>query len=506
MLRALGIEAYPALVNTDYRQNTGNLLPSPLAFDHAIVQVIVDNRTYWIDPTRSGQRGRLRDFYVGDYKQALVLKDGVDALVSMEVSPESLPQESIQDTFTVKSVQDPVIFQIHSIYKGLSADSTRSSFGESSLEKIEKNYLDYYARHYPKIKVEKPLHYQDFPDENRFEVWEEYAIPDLWTRETPTSKWKAVFSPYSISDDIGSPPSPQRAAPYRLNYPTDISEDLEIRMFDKWNVDSKPNEIATPYFTFSDNPSVDKNIVSFKYHYKTLTSDVLPADIADYRDQVKKIQDSLAYNLTYMPKSEAIAAPEPYRPNWMAFTISALIFGLSCYIAYRIYASARPYPPLPPPLGMAGYEGLGGWLILIMLGLIARTCLYLKAIVIDHTVTWNATRWNTLTVPGASSYDPLWAPTLLVELSFTIVFFVLSILAFTLMLQKRSIFPKIMISFFVLVLIFKFIDVAMVNQIPFMVKEQNGKFDQDLARVIFQSAIWIPYLLVSKRVKATFRF
>lgn len=506
MLRALGIEAYPALVNTDYRQNTANLLPSPLAFDHAIVQLIIDNRTYWIDPTRSGQRGRLRDFYVDDYKQALVLKAGVDALVPMEVSPESLPQENIQDTFTVKSVQAPVLFQVHSIYKGLSADSTRSSFGESSIEKIEKDYLDYYARHYPKIKMGKPLHYQDFPDENRFEVWEEYAIPDLWTRETPASKWKAVFSPYSISDDIGSPPSPQRASPYHLNYPTDISENLEIRMFDNWNVDSKPNEVATPYFTFSDNPSVDKNIVSFKYHFKTLTADVLPANMADYHDQVKKIQDNLAYNLTYLPTSEVPATPEPFRPNWMAFTISALIFGLSCYIAYRVYAGQRPHPPLPPPFGLTEYEGLRGWLILIMLGLVLRAILYAKAIVIDHAVTWNATKWNTLTVPGASSYDPLWAPTLLVELSFAIVFFVLSILAFILMLQKRFIFPKVMISFFVLILIFKFIDVAMVNQIPFMVKEQNGKFDDDLVRVIVQAVVWIPYFVVSKRVKATFRF
>jgi transglutaminase-like putative cysteine protease len=49
MLRALGIEAYPALVSTSYRQDTDKLLPSPLAFDHAIVQAIVDNRTYWID-------------------------------------------------------------------------------------------------------------------------------------------------------------------------------------------------------------------------------------------------------------------------------------------------------------------------------------------------------------------------------------------------------------------------------------------------------------------------
>src|SRR5580704_7717224 len=113
MLRALGVEAYPALVNTSRGSETDKLLPSPLSFDHAIVQITVDGQAYWIDATRSSQRGRLSDFYVDDFKQALLLKPGADALVPMQVSHSSAPQVAVAEIFTVKSMTDPVSLFIH---------------------------------------------------------------------------------------------------------------------------------------------------------------------------------------------------------------------------------------------------------------------------------------------------------------------------------------------------------------------------------------------------------
>lgn len=507
MLRALGIEAYPALVDTGYRQYIDHLLPSPLAFDHAIAQLIVDNKTYWIDLTRSGQRGRLKDFFISDFKQALVLKKDGDALTPMTISPESLPEEQVEDTFTVKSVKEPVNLQIHSLFKGHSAESTRAYFGESSIDKISKTYIDYYAKRYPKIKAGKPIRFQDFPEENRFEVWEEYSIPDLWTRDNPPTQWKAVFSPTIVYDAIGPPPTAERTAPYQLNYPTDISEDIEVHMFEDWNVSSKPNDVTTFYFTFYDHPSVKGNVVSFKFHYNTLVPDIPAASVTDFHDQIKKIRDNLDYRLTYTPKTDGPPpAPPPYRPNWTAFTIALLVFLFSCYVAVHIYLGKRPLPPLPRPSGLESYDGIGGWLILNLIGLFVRILQEVYALAVDHAVTWDATRWNLLTLPGGTGYDPLWAPALLFEMSFSILMLVLSVLSIVLMLQKRVIFPRVIIAFLVLMLIFKCIDTAIVNQIPYMVKLQDGKFDSDFVRVIVQSFIWIPYFIVSKRVKATFRF
>jgi transglutaminase-like putative cysteine protease len=509
MLRALGIEAYPALVSTDYRQETDKLLPSPLAFDHAIVQLTVDHRVYWIDVTRDSQRGRLRDLYCDDFKRVLVLKPGNDALSSMTVSPEAMPHESVTDTFTVKSVTEPVLMQVHSVYEGLSAENTRASFAETSVDKIQKKYLDYYAGHYTKIKVAKPLRYSDSPEQNRFEVWEEYTIPDFWTRPTPDVPWKAIFSPYIVSDAIGDAPSPQRSNPYAIDYPASVSEDVEVHMFDDWNVDPKTNDVTTSYFVYTDHPSCDKNIVHFRYSYKTLGADVLPKNIIDYHDQIKKLLDNLDYNLTYQPAANtppaAPAAPTPFRPNWPVFGMAALIVAAGCYFAFRVYLLKLPYPPPPIPPALAPYDGLRGWLILVIIGLFLRIGLWLHALGTDYLVAWDATQWNVLTVPGGANYDPLWAPALLFELAFMLLFPIFSVLALVLLFEKRMIFPRVMITMLLAILAFKIVDVVLVAQIPIAVKLNGGAFDADLPRVVVQAAIWVPYLKFARRVRATFR-
>jgi transglutaminase-like putative cysteine protease len=506
MLRALGIEAYPALVSTDYRQDTDKLLPSPLAFDHAIVEVIVDGRTYWIDVTRDSQRGKLRNLYIGDFKRALVLKPGNDALSSMDVSPESMPSESVVDTFQVKSVTDPAELEVHTTYTGLSAETTRSDFASSSIDKIQKDYLDYYSAKYPKIKAAKPVHYQDFPDDNRFEVWEDYTVPDLWSRKSPDTAWEASFSPHIVSDAIGTAPSPDRSYPYHVDYPSDVSENIEIHMFQDWTVDQTASDKTTPYFVYTDHPSCDKNVVHFNYRFKTLVPTVMPADITDYHDAIKKLQDNLGYDLTYTPPEPAAAPapPPPFQPNWAVFGMVGMIVGASCYLAFRIYMMRLPYPPPPPPPDLAPYRGVRGWLILVGTGLVARTGIELKSLFTDYGMVWDLSKWNQFTVPGSENYDPLWAPILLFEVAFTILLPMLSILALTLMFQRRWVFPRIMIAIFLLTIAFKVIDSALASQIPFLVKLQTTP-DTEMGQVFLQAFIWIPYMLYSKRVRATFR-
>ena len=51
ILRALGIEAYPVLVNSTVRRALADWQPSDGAFDHCIAVARCDDQTYWLDPT-----------------------------------------------------------------------------------------------------------------------------------------------------------------------------------------------------------------------------------------------------------------------------------------------------------------------------------------------------------------------------------------------------------------------------------------------------------------------
>jgi transglutaminase-like putative cysteine protease len=501
MLRALGINACPALVSTTRGAETENLLPSPLAFDHAIVKLTVDDRDYWIDVTRTGECGRLRDFYVNDFKQALLLRHGEDSLSTVSVSPESLPREEVREVFTIKSVQQPVELAIHRVFSGASAEMVRSLFNMSSHEEIEKGYLDMSAKIYGQIKVGTPLRFQDFPEQNRFEVWQDYMINRLWTRENSTMPWLATFYPDVIGDAIGNVPSSQRAAPYEINYPDDVSEDIEIDMFDKWTIDLTPISVSTPNFSCNFDPSIDGKVIHFKYHYSALAPDVLPVDIGTYADDVRKLRDRLARTLTYLPGM----TPGRFRPNWIGFVVLGMTVLASAYGAVEIYRRRRARPRKPMPSGLQEFEGIRGWLVLIMIGNVIRIGWLARATFMDLVVILDLNRWNLVALPGSPRYSPFWAPGLLFEMISNVVLIALTVVAVILLAQSRALFPKIMIALLSLSLVSVVTEEIILLQIPSVSRLQLDANAKDTLQALVACAIWIPYLLISRRVKATCR-
>jgi transglutaminase-like putative cysteine protease len=61
--RKLSIDACAALASTTHGLALGDFLPSPAAFNHCIVRLRLDGKTYWLDPTMPRQEGRLDLIY-----------------------------------------------------------------------------------------------------------------------------------------------------------------------------------------------------------------------------------------------------------------------------------------------------------------------------------------------------------------------------------------------------------------------------------------------------------
>src|SRR6266850_2017299 len=59
LLHELGIQSRPVLLQLGRRAGLEKTLPSAQFFDHAIVQVTVEGKNFYLDPTRLGQHGRL---------------------------------------------------------------------------------------------------------------------------------------------------------------------------------------------------------------------------------------------------------------------------------------------------------------------------------------------------------------------------------------------------------------------------------------------------------------
>lgn len=168
-------------------------------------------------------------------------------------------------------------------------------------------------------------------------------------------------------------------------------------------------------------------------------------------------------------------------------------------------ASVIPEPPPAPPAALANSEprGLGGWLVLVMIGLIVspiRIGILIGTLVLS--VFQNGT-WEALTTPGSEHYHPLWAPLLIFELAINGILILAGVTLLALFFTKSRRFPRMFILYVAVTLIFQIADYVLAEQIP-AVAAEGAESLVEIARTVITAIIWVPYMLVSKRVKNTF--
>jgi hypothetical protein len=143
-------------------------------------------------------------------------------------------------------------------------------------------------------------------------------------------------------------------------------------------------------------------------------------------------------------------------------------------------------------------EGIGGWLILIAIGLVLSPLYILgSAVSTDLRVLMKPGATEALgAYPGLQGFIEIELLLNLVSVAFLVI---LNILFFT----KRSRFP----SLFALFMGFQVL-VVVADAIVAHIIVPNLPLSPDAAAGIFRpivgAAIWIPYMFVSRRVKATF--
>jgi transglutaminase-like putative cysteine protease len=506
LLQQSGIDAVPALVSTDFRGTVAERLPAPNDFDHAIVQVKIGDKVHWLDPTRSSQRGPLSQIYVRDLKQALVLRAGTRALTSYSPPQDSLPWKTVTENYRVPAPGETGELEVVTESHGLSAERTRSAFQESGREKIEKQYLQYYARRFPRVTVRKSLVYEEIPEANACRTREFYSIPEIWTMNEEEKRYELELQPGDIAEAMGSAGPSQRDDPLALNYPAKITEVINAKMFDQWSINAKNQTINNAFYRFGEEAKVDGRNVSVTYTYEALADRVAPGDLANYNAGLSKIRDKLGYTLFYQKPGELFDFAKLVRQfNWR---IASLVLGVAfvVFVLCVVYFLKSKLPvPLPPPPGtLPEMQGLGGWLILVGIHHVVRPFFLIAALIVLFPTVLNLDTWRAFTEPGAAQFHPYYKPMLLAELFFHVACLIFSGLLLLLFFRKRAVWPRCYAAFLLFIVVFSLLDFFVVQSIPAAADGKNESI-RDLVQVISAAAIWVPYCFVSKRVKATFR-
>ncbi len=519
LLKKLGIKAEPALVETDYGKQLADWLPSPFKFDHVVTKLTLDGKIYWIDPTRSFQRGDSLDkIYFPDYGLALVLDETTAGLETIK-SPGFLnPKTQIFEVFTFKDYKGDARLEVKTEFHGKNADSIRAYFSKNGSETIKDAYVDFYADDYPSISAEGDIVGTDHEDENRYTVTEAYLIKDFWTKDDGDTLWDGSFFPRSLYNELDTPNRTERSMPYAVSHPRNIESTLKIVLPSRWEDEEESTKIEDPTFNFSNKSKSKGNVTEVFYRYVSKKSRVPAKDMAEYAKKINQAKDMVGYHFSirdsYREREakdldkkinlEDLEEEEPYEPNWLANIIvfGSFVFGLLA--AGALYF----WNPLagPPQRSMRHREffvGRGGWLVIVAFGLFMRPAFGIYAL-FGNFADLDLNVWNGVTTPDNEFYHILWGPTILGSAMSNSFLLPLEFLQIVLYFQLRTSFPKLVIAEFVFLLIQIIVLSAAYQVLPGVDEATKREMGFEAFKTLFGAIIWIPYFLASRRVRNTF--
>lgn len=298
ILRALGIEAYPVLVNSTLGHGIEDWQPTAGAFDHCIAEVQCDGQTYWLDPTINYQRGSLEAHYLPPYECGLVIAPGTIGLTTIPQTT-GLPQTTATEYFQLKGLTEPTNLKVVTVAEGRDADILRTLFTTKKLTDIERIYTHFYSAIYPGVKMASPIVTEDDEDQNTFQTTEYYTIDNLWTQAEKGRQYSCQFYPSTISRYLAKPVDKDRSEPLGINFPEHYILRTEVTLAAPLPYSPSVKTISDPAFTFRKTGQFVGNKLVMEYEYQTLVDSVAPDDVGDYLQHLDQCSQLLGDTLNW---------------------------------------------------------------------------------------------------------------------------------------------------------------------------------------------------------------
>lgn len=503
MLDRLGIEAAPALVHTERRRGNADRLPGPTAFDHVLVRAELDGRVAWVDPTRDPQPGGLDDIHQPDFGLALVVAPGSKALVPMRSPDWQPPLREVHFSIDAREgVDAPAALEVRTVARGLAAEHLRAQLASKGSAQLGQDYHAYYAGFYTGLETAGPLSFEDDTGRNQLTLVERYTIPGLWSAPDENARRTAVVHAADLLGEMSLPGAGTRRAPLARSHPVDYLQVTDLRLPSDWALDDSVDVVEDPAFRYERRyERLERgHRIRITDRFTSRADHVEAARVPEYIARLREARTLTGFELYW---DEAVAGGAGGAAGW--FNGIAVFVALVWLLVLALVGAAFLLFDPPPRRGAVDPKlaGLGGWLVLPIIGLFLAPVLTLVQF-LPGLEAYSADYWQQLASPGGSRYHPLWAPTLLADLCLSLTLVLAPLWVLLLVFTKRRSAP---VAYIALISVSVLGQTALGITLASIPADEPIMLPEDWAALVrgwISAAIWIPYFLVSRRVRSTF--
>lgn len=295
LLRKLGIEARPVLLTIGSKALLSKLLPSPTAFNHVIVQVVLGGQVYHLDPTRLGQHGRLNRMGQAHEATQALLVDATSREPFMITGPEEveLVRSDVSEVATLPKFGEPGTLKIRQTFRGLGAETVRFIHTSLPADRFTKYISEFTERRYQGSTLLGSPHVEDDRLNNVLVVEVQFRVPELAIEND--GNWLVPFLPSNMFGALARPPSSDRRTSMALPaFPFEANYEFEVRFPEDVSAvrDPSAHTVESKFFTYTLKSSFRGHVAKASIYLKTLTDRVPVSDLNDYMAKKKTIGEA----------------------------------------------------------------------------------------------------------------------------------------------------------------------------------------------------------------------
>ncbi|MGY4304248.1 transglutaminase-like putative cysteine protease [Bradyrhizobium sp. USDA 4369] len=331
--RRLGLEACAALVSTTHGRTLDRVLPSPAVFDHCIVRVRLDGKSYWLDPTLPLQGGGLDQIELPHLGWALPLAADASQL-------EKLPEQNVRhivhchDDWRIgPSRQSPASLHRSLEFSAWGADHIRNLIANEGEAGFSQALLRQLQASWPAAAESEAIAIQDDQVQNKIIVDARYTISDCWRASDKPDKIQLQFIESNISSDLSGAGLAAREHDIYVGRPRRLSWLLHVELPRAWPRTKADETHALPGLQLISRYGVDgRHVDSFKE--LTVETWTLPRAKAEDYDLVVKCAQQNILSIQASAKHDKVRAPG-FRSN-LNLNISVYFAFLVLWFAYNV--------------------------------------------------------------------------------------------------------------------------------------------------------------------------
>lgn len=496
LLRKLDVQAYPVLLNTSLKEHIVSETPSLKMFDHCVSAISYQGTLRYIDPTISYQRGQFIEKELPDYGTGLVL-DSTQNIFDPMPSDRSSKLELVED-FMIDERTGDATLKVECTFTGASADQVRSYFATSSLNEIQESYQSIYSKYSNDVQIIDSVRYIDEAS-GEFRTVENYLLKNFWKPGNTGEGVSKDFLPFSLNERLVYPEDNRRKDPLKINFPAHVHQVLRVVKEGGWNISKAENTEHNKYFNYTQSILATDKMLILDYDYQSKVSYIAPADFLDYKSKMDFIDKHIVFTVGQKISTEDKADGL----NWIMIITVLVSIGLSVFVCVQL--SKKHFPNAFD----TQYTSIGGWLVLVAIGLILTPVTLLVQIAGQLKDDLGNNFFFYMLDSKSAYYQPLRAYYVIGMYAFNIFLLVSSVFLIILFFQKRNAFRVYYCAyrlFNVVLLVIDLIILTCITGDDASVEERNliASETSGLVRTAIQACIWIPYIWYSQRSRHTF--